>query len=99
MAEKSTTFVSLARIDKLFSQDGPYMLSGTVGSKALNGPISTQHIMNLPNRIKQKDPSDGVFIRALRTKTEEPQDVLPVLEPRGNIGNRLVKEMTTRKVL
>ena len=99
MTEKSSISIGFARINKLFSQNGPNMLSRTKRSKALSGPISTQHIVNFPNRIKQKDPSDGVIIRALGTKAEEPKDVLPRLEPRGDISDRFVEKVATPKVL
>ena len=99
MAEKFTVFVSSIGVNKLFSQHRPYVLSGAVWSKALNRPFSTQHVVNLPNSIKQKNPSNGVVVRALRTEAKEPQDILPVFEPRGHVGNRLIEDVAASEVL
>ena len=61
--------------------------------------LTPDHVVDLPDRIKENSPSRRVLIGGVIRKSKEPDDVVVHLEPRSNNPHRLPKNPATREVL
>ena len=62
-------------------------------------PLTPEHVVDFPNRKKEKGPSRRVLFRGLINQGKEPDNVVAHLEPRGNNPNGAAQNPAAREVL